>query len=180
VLLDQVRLKSALLERQSREDSLTGIANRRSFDERLQTEIERAERYGEALSLLLIDLDHFKHINDSLGHAGGDQVLCEAAVLLRDRLRQSDLAARIGGEEFALLLPRQDARGAQAVAEQLREGFATHDFATGQGDRLRVTLSAGIAQWHAGQTRDDLLRRADQALYRAKAEGRNRVVRAID
>jgi diguanylate cyclase (GGDEF)-like protein len=180
VLLDEVRLKSALLERQSREDSLTGIANRRCFDERLQTEIERAERYGEALSLLLIDLDHFKCINDSLGHAGGDQVLRETAVLLRARLRQSDLAARIGGEEFALLLPCQDVHGAEAVAEQLREGFAAHDFATGQGDRLRVTLSAGIAQWRAGQTRDGLLRRADQALYRAKAEGRNRVVRAID
>jgi diguanylate cyclase (GGDEF)-like protein len=180
VLLDEVRLKSALLERQSREDSLTGIANRRCFDERLQTEIERAERYGEALSLLLIDLDHFKCINDSLGHAGGDQVLRETAVLLRARLRQSDLAARIGGEEFALLLPCQDVHGAEAVAEQLREVFATHDFATGQGDRLRVTLSAGIAQWRAGQTRDGLLRRADQALYRAKAEGRNRVVRAMD
>jgi diguanylate cyclase (GGDEF)-like protein len=173
-LLDELKAKSELLERQSREDALTGLANRRCFDERLLAEIDRARRYRHPLSLVLVDLDHFKRVNDSAGHAAGDEVLRLVAGIMRTQLRGSDLPARLGGEEFALLLPEQDGEGARRAAELLRGAVAVHDY-SGIHAGLRVTLSAGIATWQPGQSSDDLIRHADQALYRAKDEGRDRV-----
>jgi diguanylate cyclase (GGDEF)-like protein len=176
-LLAEVQAKGELLEKQSREDALTGVANRRHFDERLTAEIARAERYGHSLCLLLLDLDHFKRINDSAGHAAGDGVLRLAARSMAANARATDFVARIGGEEFAVLLPEQDFSGAFAVAENLRAlvaGLDTADIAPG----LRVTASLGIAALRPGEARDSLLRRADAALYAAKAAGRNRVVAA--
>jgi diguanylate cyclase (GGDEF)-like protein len=170
-LVDELQAKGELLERQSREDSLTGLANRRSFDEQLQREIERARRYGHALGLLLVDLDHFKRVNDGAGHAAGDAVLRIVAEVMRARARGTDLVARLGGEEFAVLLPETSAEGARISAEQLRQAVAGHDFSEARVGS--VTLSVGVALWRHGDSSDDLLRHADQALYRAKAEGRN-------
>jgi diguanylate cyclase (GGDEF)-like protein len=176
-LLAEVQAKGELLEKQSREDALTGVANRRHFDERLTVEIARAERYGNPLCLLLLDLDHFKRINDSAGHAAGDDVLRLAARSMAASARATDFVARIGGEEFAVLLPEQDFSGAFAVAENLRALVAGLD-TTAIAPGLRVTASLGIAALRPGEARDSLLRRADAALYAAKAAGRDRVVAA--
>lgn len=174
-LLTELQSKSELLSRQSREDALTGVANRRCFDERLATEIQRAARYGHPLALVLLDLDHFKRINDSAGHAAGDEVLRVVAGIMRAQARSSDLPARLGGEEFAILLPEQAEASALRAAELLRAAIAEHDFSWLRPG-LRVTLSAGVARWSQGESSDDLMRHADQALYRAKAAGRNQVL----
>jgi diguanylate cyclase (GGDEF)-like protein len=176
-LLAELQGKGELLERQSREDALTGVANRRHFDERLAAEIARAERYGHPLCLLLVDLDHFKRVNDSAGHAAGDAVLVRAAREMAGHARATDFLARIGGEEFALLLPEQDAPGAAVVAEHLRAALAALDYG-GIWPGLRVTASVGIASLRGNEGRDALLRRADAALYAAKNAGRDRVVAA--
>jgi diguanylate cyclase (GGDEF)-like protein len=176
-LLAEVQAKGELLEKQSREDTLTGVANRRHFDERLATEIARAERYAHPLCLLLLDLDHFKRINDSAGHASGDAVLRLAARTMAANARATDFVARIGGEEFAVLLPEQDFSGAFAAAENLRALIAGLDTSEIAPD-LRVTASIGIAALRPGEGRDALLRRTDAALYAAKNAGRNRVVAA--
>lgn len=173
-LLAELQAKSELLTRQSREDALTTLANRRSFDEQLLVEIQRAERYKHALSLVLIDLDNFKRINDAAGHAAGDEVLRIVASIMKSHARASDLVARIGGEEFALLLPEQPEYGAQRASELLRNAIATHDFSTIHPG-LSATISAGVATWSLEESYDDLLRHADQALYQAKAQGRNRI-----
>jgi diguanylate cyclase (GGDEF)-like protein len=176
-LLAEVQAKGQLLETQSREDSLTGVANRRHFDERLAAEIARAVRYGHPLALLLVDLDHFKRINDSAGHAAGDAVLRLAARTMAANARANDFVARIGGEEFAVLLPEQDAAGAHAAAEHVRRSLSELDTAA-IAPQLRVTASIGVAMLAEGEGRDALLRRADAALYAAKNAGRDRVVAA--
>jgi diguanylate cyclase (GGDEF)-like protein len=176
-LLAEVQAKGEQLERHSREDALTGVANRRHFDERLAAEVARAERYGHPLCLLLLDLDHFKRINDSHGHGAGDIVLRRAARIMAASARSTDFVARIGGEEFAVLLPEQDGAGARAVAENLRglvAGLDNTDIAA----NLRVTASLGVAVLRPGEGRDSLLRRADAALYEAKNAGRDRVMMA--
>ncbi|HQX32436.1 MAG: GGDEF domain-containing protein [Dokdonella sp.] len=174
-LLEELKRKSVLLEKLSREDDLTALANRRCFDESLDDAIHRAQRYGEALSLLLLDLDHFKRVNDNAGHAAGDAVLRIVAALFLHHARESDLVARLGGEEFAILLPHQDTSGAARAAEHLRAAVAAHDFSAIRPG-MHVTLSIGVASWAPGMDRDQLLRRADVALYRAKDAGRNRVM----
>jgi len=171
-LLTELRVKSETLAKQSREDALTGLGNRRWFEERLQEEIERARRYGHPLGFALLDIDHFKRINDSAGHAGGDAVLVRLACALRERLRLSDAIARIGGEEFAILFPETNAVHAVQKMELLRAAIVGTDF-TDIDPGLQVTISAGVTEWLPDETRDVLLRRADVALYRCKAEGRN-------
>ncbi len=173
-LLAELQTKSELLSRQSREDTLTGLANRRSFDERLRSDVQRVERYGGQLSLVLMDLDHFKRINDNAGHAAGDEVLRTIAEIMRAHARGTDLVARLGGEEFVMVMPEQSAEGARRAADLLRTAIGEHNFSTIQPG-LRVTLSAGVATWSAGESCDDFLRHADQAMYRAKDEGRDRV-----
>ena len=162
--------------RQAREDALTGISNRRAFDEALGREVSRARRSGAALSIALVDLDHFKSINDRYSHAVGDEVLRRTAAYLQSACRGFDLVARWGGEEFAILLPETALDTALATCERFREGLANLDL----GDvaaGLRVTASFGVAQAAPDEERHRLLNRADQALYRAKANGRNRVAR---
>jgi two-component system cell cycle response regulator len=145
----------------------------------LEAEIDRAQRYDRPLSLLLVDLDHFKDVNDTHGHAGGDEVLRAVADVLAAVCRDVDLAARIGGEEFAILLPETDARGAEHVAERARGRIAESHHRAPSGAGFRITASAGVASLGREVTSaEGLLQAADDALYRAKGEGRNRVVAA--
>ena len=160
------------LERQASTDGLTGLANRRTFDARLQSELARAHRYGRDLSLVLLDIDHFKQINDRHGHGAGDRVLTRVAQLLSGTARRGELVARVGGEEFAWLLPETDAVGALGAAEKARELLAREDL-PGVG---RVTVSAGVRTAEPGDTPVALLRDADHALYWAKEGGRNMTV----
>ena len=168
-----LREANRVLEQQARSDSLTALANRRHFFEHAGTEVLRARRYCHPLSLQMLDIDHFKSINDRFGHAAGDSVIRAIADILRDNLRHTDLAARIGGEEFAILLPETDIVAAGHHAERLRQSIALHDF----GDGLPgITVSIGLSCVGFDEsTIEPALLRADDALYRAKQSGRNRV-----
>ncbi|MBQ1783262.1 MAG: diguanylate cyclase [Gammaproteobacteria bacterium] len=165
-----------LLERQLRElshkDPLTGIWNRRKLNEVVDQEIARQERHHQPFALAIIDLDHFKQINDRYGHDRGDDVLRHAVEVFAAGLRRSDLLARVGGEEFVAFLPHTEQHGAEVVLERLREGLA-HSASDPQ-----VTCSIGLACYHPGDSRKTLQRRADEALYLAKSRGRNRLVMA--
>ena len=152
-------------------DTLTGVCNRRRFDEMLANEIQRATRFATPLSLILFDIDHFKRVNDTYGHQTGDQVLIQLAVTVGSAIRATDLLARWGGEEFVLLLPGSDQNAARVLAEKLRLRVASQDFS----DVDRITCSFGVAAWEPHDTADALLKKADDALYRAKKNGRNRV-----
>ncbi|MBB3140577.1 sensor domain-containing diguanylate cyclase [Halomonas organivorans] len=155
-------------------DALTGLANRRKLLKRLDEEISLSNRHATPLSLMMIDLDHFKTINDTWGHLQGDEVLTELARCCQALLREEDLLARLGGEEFALLLPLTSRRNALHLAERLRRVIAEHTFGPlGAG---RITVSIGITEHRVGDSRDNLLQRADGSLYQAKHRGRNRVV----
>jgi diguanylate cyclase (GGDEF)-like protein/PAS domain S-box-containing protein len=157
-------------------DELTGLANYRAFHERLNSEVERAQRHGRELSLIVIDIDTFKAINDEHGHPVGDAVLTEVARRLGGQTRDSDLVARVGGEEFAWLLPETDAASAVAVAERARHTIADDPFELAG----TVTISAGVCSLEDGADAEALLRLADTALYRAKNGGRNATVRYTD
>lgn len=156
-------------------DELTGINNRRYFQNMLQMEWKRALRFHRDLSLIMIDVDHFKAYNDTFGHIQGDQVLKQIGALLKKNLREVDTVARFGGEEFVLLLPDTDKRGAIAVAEKVRVLVEGHSFLTEERrDTRRITISAGIASYPSDvEEMDDLIDHADIALYRAKEMGRN-------
>lgn len=167
------------MERLATHDGLTGCINRSGFDALLGHALQHARRRGAPLALVLLDIDHFKSVNDGHGHRAGDAVLAGTADAVRSRLRKSDVFGRVGGEEFALLLPDTDAAGALRLAEQVRAVVAQHRFALAGGGELRVTLSGGIAVVAAGQTdapdADRLYRSADERLYRAKRLGRDRI-----
>jgi two-component system cell cycle response regulator len=158
-------------------DPLTKVLNRRALTDRLGAEMERVRRYDSALSLLLIDLDHFKSINDTYGHLAGDDVLSEVAITLQRGVRAVDVVARYGGEEFVVVLPETGSPGAAAFAERLRETIESQTFLQQRGVPIRLTSSIGVATFpgFGVESVDDLFAAADQALYRAKAEGRNRV-----
>ncbi|MGP8058709.1 MAG: diguanylate cyclase domain-containing protein [Acidimicrobiales bacterium] len=168
-LADRATLVTGL-EREARLDPLTGLANRRALDESLNRELATHDRSGLALSVVMIDVDHFKAYNDAFGHLAGDTLLRRFADRLTGRTRQSDLVARYGGEEFCMVLPATTADNAEILIEELRGvGPVTDD--TGRG----VTFSAGIAQWDRSEPVGALLGRADHALYAAKGSGRNRI-----
>lgn len=156
-------------------DGLTGLANRRAFDEALSREFSRANRYSRPVSLLMIDLDHFKRVNDVHGHLAGDAALRQVGVLLRTNIRRDDLAGRLGGEEFGVLLPEIDQAGALRVGEKLL-GFVRERRFVFEGVPVPLTISVGAAT-RSVQDRQpqDLVRRADEALYTAKRSGRDRV-----
>ena len=140
--------------------------------------MERALRYDSTMALLMIDLDHFKRVNDTFGHLVGDDVLRDVAQLLGNTIRGSDIAARYGGEEFLVLLPETDDSGAELFAERIRAAVHDYEFARAEGaPSLRLTASIGVAVFPAARIEsvEDLFTRADTALYRAKADGRNRV-----
>lgn len=161
-------------------DALTGLANRRRLDETLVIEVARAKRYGTPLSLAVVDVDHFKRVNDTWGHDAGDEVLRGLARTLDQGVRRTDLASRLGGEEFVVLMPHTPLNGAKDVAERLRTAFGASTFAI-CGTEVRCTVSIGIAALDASKGIDDgqkLLKAADVALYQAKSGGRDRVVLA--
>ncbi len=164
------------LEHMAFHDSLTGLPNRRWFDRAVRAESSAARRRGTTTSLIVVDLDHFKVLNDTYGHPLGDDVLQGVARVLTDHVRISDTVARLGGEEFILLLPDTPLDGARALAEKLREKVAAAVFPNGEG-AVSVTASFGVAALDAGEGRDAIhsYAAADAALYRAKILGRNRV-----
>jgi diguanylate cyclase (GGDEF)-like protein len=168
------RVAERELRRLAQEDELTGLANRRHFSREAERLIDRAHRYDEKLSLLMLDVDLFKQINDSYGHNIGDEVLCEMARRLQICLRKSDLPGRWGGEEFVVLLPNTALEVAWNVAERMRQDFAGQAVTTPAGP-IRVSFSGGCARLQAGDSLYTLLARADAALYRAKDLGRNRI-----
>jgi len=157
-------------------DPLTGLPNRRHFQAALEAERARAERYGKGFTLALLDLDHFKRVNDRFGHPAGDEVLHEVGALMREQLRASDVVARIGGEEFGIVLAESAPHAALAVVERLRAALAAHTFLAVPGERRLVTASIGLASSGGGEPLPVLMRRADDALYQAKALGRDRIV----
>ena len=157
-------------------DNLTGLSNRRIILEAGQRELEHYQRYHRPLSLFVLDIDHFKQVNDTYGHAAGDQVLIKLAEASRRLLRATDMCGRLGGEEFIGLLPETPTDQAYTVAERMRETLAETPVATPAGE-IRFTVSIGIATAIADdRSIDDLIRAADEAMYEAKAAGRNRVV----
>jgi diguanylate cyclase (GGDEF)-like protein len=161
------------MERQAISDGLTGIHNYRHFQESLHAEVSRAERYGDHFCLLMMDLDHFKAVNDTIGHQKGDDVLRAVAGVLRSCSRESDYLARYGGEEFTMILPRTTLDEAETLAERIRASVATLD--PGHPD-LHVTMSIGVSAFpESAKDSDGVLGAADAALLRAKAGGRNRV-----
>jgi diguanylate cyclase (GGDEF)-like protein len=173
-LIAAMRERSLRLERESHEDPLTGIANRRGFSERLAAEMEVALAVGQPLTLAVADLDHFKEVNDRLGHTVGDKALRESAALLKSLCREADLVARIGGEEFALILPGLTHDSAIGFCERLRRAVESHNWRALHGE-LGVTISIGLKQWDGTADVDELIKAADAQLYSAKRAGRNQV-----
>ncbi len=157
-------------------DSLTQVFNRQYFMDRIKQEVKRSYRYGTHVSLLMLDIDYFKKVNDTYGHQAGDSVLAGVAGLIKDGLRDTDLFARYGGEEFCLLAMAMDQAGAELLAERLRKKVESAEFVTG-GNKLKVTVSIGVSAWvpEIKENFEELVRRADSALYSAKQQGRNRI-----
>jgi diguanylate cyclase len=173
--LDEVKRDSML-------DPLTKIPNRKTFDEGLVRAIAESREEGGQLSLLLLDIDHFKRFNDTWGHQTGDQVLRLVAMTLKSNIKGRDLAARYGGEEFAAILPHTDLDGARIVADNIRRAIQSKELLKrSTNEKLgRITASLGVAAFHAGESPSMLIERADQCLYAAKNAGRNRVYSEVE
>ncbi|WP_150430116.1 diguanylate cyclase [Dechloromonas sp. CZR5] len=177
--ITQIKHYQKELERLSRFDELTNLYNRRHFMTLARHELNRGKRYGGKISVMMIDIDHFKRVNDNHGHRTGDIVLAAIASQISQALRDTDIAGRLGGEEFSVVLPETELGNAILVAERLRQQVAAGAIDIGSGNTLNCTLSIGVADW-TDKTEDveKLLHRADQALYEAKNSGRNKVVSA--
>jgi two-component system cell cycle response regulator len=178
-VIEMTKADNARLEALAHTDPLTQVLNRRALTLRLTSELDRARRYSSVVTLLMIDLDHFKRINDTYGHLTGDDALREVALLLQHAVRSVDVVARYGGEEFVIVLPETAEGGAVAFAERIRERIEQQPFAVigaeGSSGGLRLTASIGVATFPSVRvdTAEDLFAQADAALYRAKADGRN-------
>jgi len=174
--MQSLRLHEKELERLAHTDHLTGVNNRRYFIELLELELERCRRYPKSLSLLMLDIDHFKTVNDTYGHGAGDEALKSFVAMLNNSgLRNSDFAGRMGGEEFAVTLPETEMEIASGVvAERIRNSLEKRAIIY-NGTRFFVTVSIGVAELRKEDSVQSILHRADQALYRAKTSGRNRV-----
>lgn len=175
--IETTRADNHRLEALAQTDPLTGLVNRRALTIRLVTEMERVRRYNAPLAMLLVDLDHFKLVNDTYGHLAGDDVLIGVAGQLQRAVRSVDLVARYGGEEFVIVLPETGKQGAIAFAERLRDRVATHRFKLAGRQDVRITASIGVAIYPSQglDSVEDFFRAADLALYRAKGSGRNLV-----
>lgn len=178
ILRQSEELRATLVQAQAMAttDGLTGLLNRRAMTEHLEAELQQVARAGRSVCVAMIDLDHFKRVNDVFGHRMGDEVLCGFSAVAVGDLRQVDRLARWGGEEFLLMMPHVDQAQAWVAMERLRNRMAAHPI--GERGSLTVTISAGIAQWRAGESLESWLDRADQALYAAKGAGRNRCLTA--
>jgi two-component system cell cycle response regulator len=171
---EELRRRAEAASEMSMTDALTGLLNRYGLQRALQRELSEARRYARPLSCLLLDIDFFKSINDTHGHAAGDAALMQAARVLTESVRGSDVVCRYGGEEFLVLAPETDARGAHSLAEKIRLAVSSRLF--GEGPRaFALTLSAGVAELRPGESGNDMIARADLALYQAKQRGRDRV-----
>ena len=174
-------LRNALLYHRAkllaRRDSLSGLGNRAALETAIATEVARAQRFGEAFTMLIADIDHFKRINDALGHSTGDRVIRGVSGELAECLRPYDQAFRYGGEEFVVLLSQTGIGRGTRIAERIRRRIAARCRVEGERGR-KVTVSIGIAEFHREESVSELFDRADRALYRAKGEGRNRTVAA--
>jgi two-component system cell cycle response regulator len=175
--IETTRADNHRLEALAQTDPLTQLVNRRALTIRLVTEMERVRRYNAPLAMLLVDLDHFKLINDTYGHLAGDDVLFSVASVLQRAVRSVDTVARYGGEEFVIVLPETGKQGAMAFAERLRDRLASQRFTISGCQDIRVTASIGVATYPTAglDSAEDLFRAADAALYRAKGSGRNLV-----
>jgi diguanylate cyclase (GGDEF)-like protein len=172
----ELRALNERLEHLAITDPLTGLLNRRALFEAMRREMAREQRHSRALSLIVIDVDHFKRVNDRYGHAAGDAVLQRLAATASRTVRESDVVARYGGEEFVVLAPDTDEAQAVALAERIRSALASASVDVG-GDTIRFTASFGVATMRdADREPQQVLQRADRALYAAKAAGRDRVV----
>lgn len=173
-MTESLSARSETLEHAALTDSLTGMQNRRYFDDALREYLEEFRRIGKPVGLLVLDLDHFKSVNDTHGHDVGDEVLRVVAGCLREFTRYHDVVARLGGEEFAVVAPNMDTDMLIKLAERIRKAIASLSVTTGNV-RLRVTTSVGIAIWDGKENAEQFYRRADRMLYEAKRLGRNRV-----
>jgi diguanylate cyclase (GGDEF)-like protein len=174
IALENARLHERV-QRQATTDELTELVNRRRFLEVLQTELERAQLFETPLTVVLADLDDFKQVNDEHGHLAGDHALKRFGSLLKVHLRKGDVAGRLGGEEFAVVLPETNLGEARFVADRMRDEVAEDVLELPEGERISLTASFGLAELEPGQSADQLLSRADAALYVAKAAGKNRI-----
>jgi len=166
---------NATLIELSETDKLTGLKNRRYFQEKLEEQLSNNEKSASPFSLFILDIDHFKKVNDTFGHQVGDEVLAQLAQLLKNQARSLDIVARYGGEEFVVILPETDQNEAKAIAEQLRQAVEQAKWQTG-----RITVSVGIATAIKTDNETTILQRADKALYASKENGRNHVTHSID
>ncbi len=175
--LESLRAVLSLLQDEVRRDELTGISNRKAFDESLARQISLSRRRNRVFSLIMVDIDHFKKVNDTYGHLIGDEILRYVAQRIDARVRHEDVAARFGGEEFIVLLPETIGDAAYQVAEGIRAAFECTCLNHESGDKMpgTVTVSAGVAEYRYGESAHDLVERVDSALYRAKNAGRNQV-----
>ncbi|HTF36234.1 MAG TPA: diguanylate cyclase [Myxococcota bacterium] len=175
-LQNELREKNQMLAKESMTDAVTGLRSRRYVSEVLAIEVLRARRYRLPLTVMMADLDHFKRVNDRFGHPAGDTVLRRVSDLLRSLLRATDVAGRFGGEEFLVILPQTDRGGAVSLAERWRQSLELTALEAPDRKRIRTTVSIGVAEFMAQMARpDELVRAADEALYTAKANGRNRI-----
>ena len=173
--LQQARATEEKLERLAHFDSLTGLYNRQAILGKLRELINRAKRYNEDFSLSMLDIDHFKRVNDRYGHLTGDEVLEKIAALIRRNIRDTDIAGRYGGEEFIIILPQANLSSALVVAERIRNIIENAEMKDSVGNVFAITVSQGLSGWERDEDAYSLISRADEALYKAKANGRNRV-----
>jgi diguanylate cyclase (GGDEF)-like protein/PAS domain S-box-containing protein len=172
---DRKQMESEL-ERMATQDELTGLYNRRELNRRLVEEIRRADRYSQDFSIWMLDVDHFKRINDDYGHQEGDRVLRIIATNLKQMLRETDIAARFGGEEFTVILSHTSLEQGKQMAQRVRQEMADLEIYLDEGGSFSITASIGVAAYpQHGTTAEELIKAADQALYTAKQKGRNRV-----
>ena len=173
--MQQSKANQAELERMAYIDSLTGLYNKRAIIHKLCERMKLARRYGEELSVIMLDIDHFKKVNDQYGHIVGDDVLEKCATLVRHNIRDANTLGRYGGEEFIIFMPHTDSSSAQDVAERIRKTIESAKMTDSQGSMFSITISQGLASYKSGDDEHSLIGRADAALYAAKDNGRNRV-----